>query len=309
MASQSLTTTGGAGVREPRTASASPATPGSPGAGWRRAAGVLYYAAAIVVALVFLFPLVWALIRSLQGTAADGNPPTPGSIVHLTLQNYTGLMGSGGSLWHYAGNSLIVAVGTAVLTGVVATLAGYGLARLRFRGAGLAFIVILAPFMVPFQAMLTSLFTVLAWLHLTNSLVGLILVYATFQLPFCVYIMRNSFATVPREIEEAALIDGASNLGTLGRVMVPLVRPGIVTIILFAFVFAWNEFLAALMLLTSDPRMTLPVALNNLASGVYGHVDFGKLDAGAVIAMAPCLVVFLLLQRYYVRGITAGAGK
>jgi multiple sugar transport system permease protein len=287
----------------------------------RRIGLALYYTVAIVVALLFLFPLVWALLRSLQGTAADGNAPTFGSLVHLTLHNYAILFNSSGggsalqgassgtSIWQNAENSLIVGIGTAIVTTIIATLAGYGLARLRFRGAGLVFVVLLAPFMVPFQAILTSLFTVLTWFNITNSLTGLILVYSTFQLPFTVYIMRNSFAAIPKEIEEASYIDGASNLGTLARVMVPLVRPGIVTVILFAFVFAWNEFLAALMLLSSDNKMTLPVALNNLASGVYGHVDFGQLDAGAVVAMAPCLVVFLLLQRAYVRGITAGAGK
>jgi multiple sugar transport system permease protein len=275
----------------------------------QRAGRVAYYAVATVLALVFLFPFAWALIRSLQGSAADGNPPTLGSLFHLTVSNYTGLLGSGTTLWHYAGNSLIVAVSTAVITGLVATLAGYGLARLRFPGSGAAFVVLLAPFMVPFQAMLTSLFTVLVWLHLNDSLPGLILVYATFQLPFCVFIMRNSFSAVPKEVEDAALVDGASTGAILGRVMIPLARPGIVTVILFAFVFAWNEFLAALMLLTSDTRMTLPVALNNLASAAYGRVNFGSLDAGAVVAMLPCLLVFLVLQRAYVRGITAGAGK
>jgi multiple sugar transport system permease protein len=276
---------------------------------WHRAGRAVYYTVCVILALVFLFPFGWALIRSLQGQAAEGNPPGLHSLLHLTVQNYTGLLGSGTTLWHYAGNSLIVAVGTAVITGVVATLAGYGLSRLRFPGSGVAFVIILAPFMVPFQAMLTSLFTVLVWLHLNDSLPGLILVYATFQLPFCVFIMRNSFSAVPKEIEDAALVDGASTGAVLGRVMIPLARPGIVTVILFAFVFAWNEFLAALMLLTADTKMTLPVALNNLASAAYGRVNFGSLDAGAVVAMVPCLLVFLLLQRAYVRGITAGAGK
>lgn len=284
-------------------------SPAAERAVWRGLGKVAYYVIAILLAMAFLFPFGWALIRSLQGSAADGSPPTLGSLFHLTVQNYTGLLGSGTTLWHYAGNSLIVAVGTAIITAVVATLAGYGLSRLRFPGASIAFVVILAPFMVPFQAMLTALFTVLVWLHLNNTLQGLILVYATFQLPFCVFIMRNSFSAVPKEIEDAALVDGASTRAILGRVMVPLARPGIVTVILFAFVFAWNEFLAALMLLSSDTRLTLPVALNNLASAAYGRVNFGSLDAGAVIAMVPCLLVFLVLQRAYVRGITAGAVK
>lgn len=276
--------------------------------GWHRVGQTLFYLAAVVFAALFLFPIVWAVLRSLQGSSADVTPPALSTLIHLTLANYTGLLGTGTSLWHYAGNSLIAALGTATATSVVSTLAGYGLARLHFPGAALAFIIILAP-MIPFQAMLTSLFTVLVWLHLANSLLGLILVYSTFQLPFCVYIMRNSFASVPREIEDAALVDGSSTMSVLGRVMVPLVMPGIVTMVLFAFVFAWNEFLAALMLLSSDSRMTLPVALNNLATGLYGRVDFGKLDAGAVVAMVPCLVLFLILQRAYVRGITAGALK
>ena len=287
-----------------------PPAPGAPGrSAWHRAGQALFYLAAVVFAGLFLFPIVWAVLRSLQGSSADVTPPTLSTLIHLTLANYTGLLGTGTSLWHYAGNSLIAALGTAALTSVVSTLAGYGLARLHFPGAALAFIIILAPFMIPFQAMLTSLFTVLVWLHLANSLLGLILVYSTFQLPFCVYIMRNSFASVPKEIEDAALVDGSSTMSVLGRVMVPLVMPGIVTVVLFAFVFAWNEFLAALMLLSSDSRMTLPVALNNLATGLYGRVDFGKLDAGAVVAMVPCLVLFLILQRAYVRGITAGALK
>lgn len=292
-------------------ASPAPAVPRGPAgrSAWHRVGQALFYLAAVVFAALFLFPIVWAVLRSLQGSSADVTPPTLSTLIHLTMANYTGLLGTGTSLWHYAGNSLIAALGTAGLTSVVSTLAGYGLARLHFPGAALAFIIILAPFMIPFQAMLTSLFTVLVWLHLANSLLGLILVYSTFQLPFCVYIMRNSFASVPKEIEDAALVDGSSTMSVLGRVMVPLVMPGIVTVVLFAFVFAWNEFLAALMLLSSDSRMTLPVALNNLATGLYGRVDFGKLDAGAVVAMVPCLVLFLILQRAYVRGITAGALK
>ena len=279
----------------------------SPGGGLRMARHVLYYVVSIAAALLFLFPMVWALIRSLQNTTAGTSTLTLHSLVHLSLHNYVSLFHQG--IWENTGNSAIVAVATAIVTSMFATMAGYGLSRLRFPGAGIVFVIILAPFMVPFQAMLTSLFEVLTWFHLTNSLLGLICVYTTFQLPFATYIMRNSFAAIQPEVEEAAVIDGASTLGTLRKVMVPLVRPGIVTVVLFAFFFAWNEFLGALMLLTTSSRMTLPVALNNLASGAYGTVNFSSLDAGAVIAMAPCIVIFLILQRYYVRGITAGAGK
>lgn len=153
------------------------------------------------------------------------------------------------------------------------------------------------------------MFVVLNRIHLTDSLAGLILLYITFQLPFSVFIMRNSFAQVPEAIEEAAMIDGAGTIGVLLRMMCPLVLPGVVTVALFTFFFGWNEFLAALILLTTDQNFTLPIALNNLQVGLYGQVDYGILDAGAVVAMLPCLAVFLVLQRYYIRGLAAGAVK
>lgn len=275
-----------------------------------RAGTIVFLVVAVIAAALFLFPMVWALIRSLQSSAVEGQAPTWGSLLNLSLDNYTGLLTAGGSdLWHYAANSAIVALGTVVVSTVVVVAAGYALARLPFPGAGGVFILLLAPFMVPFQAILSPLFTVLAWLHLTDSLIGLVLIYSVFQLPFSVYVMRNSFDAIPHEIEEAAIVDGASTIGVLLRVMLPLAVPGVVTVVLYAFLFGWNEFLGALMLITSDNKFTLPVALNNLESGLYGQVDLGRLDAGAVIAMVPCLLVFLLLQRYYIRGLTAGAVK
>ena len=277
----------------------------------RRFAGtVSYYVVATALALVFLFPLIWAVIRSLQGVAAEGSAPTWGSLVHLTLANYTGVLEAGGvTLWRFAGNSAVVALGTVAVSVFVSVLAGYGLARLRFRGAGVVFVFLLTPFMVPYQAMMTPIFAVLSWMHLANSLLGLVLIYSVFQVPFSVYVMRNSFSTVPRALEESALVDGASIMGVFRRVMLPLAVPGIVTVVLYSFLFGWNEFLAALMLLSSSSRFTLPVALNNLELGLYGSVNMGALDAGAVIAMVPCIALFLLLQRNYVRGLTTGALK
>jgi multiple sugar transport system permease protein len=275
----------------------------------RRALPFAYYTTAAVLTVLFLFPVVWTALRSLQGPAADAQAPSLRSLTELTLRSYQRLASTGAGMLHYAGNSALVAVGTALGSVVLCTLAGYGFSRLRFPGSGALFVVILTPFMVPFQGILTPLFTVLTWLHLSDNLLGLILVYVTFQLPFGVFIMSNSFAQVPRAIEEAAMVDGLSTMGVLYRVLWRLVMPGIVTVALFAFLFAWNEFLAALILLTSDARFTLPIALNNLQAGSYGRIDFGTLDAGALVAMVPCLLVFLLLQRYYVRGLAAGAVK
>jgi len=261
-----------------------------------------YWAVGVAVALLLLAPIVLALIRSFQGPAGpDGTP--------FTLQNYARLSHAGSSVWSYAANSLMVAVATAVIVVVLSTLAGFALARVRFRGSGVVFLLLLVPFMAPFQGILTPLFLVLSAMHLNDSLVGLVLVYATFQLPFATFLMRNSFAQIPLAIEEAALLDGASTRQLLLRVMLPFAVPGAITASIYAFLFGWNEFLAALTLLVTDSKYTLPIALSNLQSGAYGQVDFGLLDAGAVVAMVPCIVVFLVLQRFYVGGLAAGAVK
>jgi multiple sugar transport system permease protein len=188
-------------------------------------------------------------------------------------------------------------------------LAGYGFGRFSFRGNSALFITILATMMIPFQAILTPLYVVLFRLHLINSLFGLIIVYTTFQMPFSVFLMKNSFAQVPKEIEEAALIDGSGTLLMLFKVMLPLVAPGIATVALFAFFSSWNEFLAALILISDNSKYTLPVLMQNLITQKFGAMDWGMLEVGVFVTIIPCIVVFLLLQRYYVQGLLAGAVK
>lgn len=275
----------------------------------RRMVWGLYYAAAFLFVVLFLFPLVWTFLRSFQGQGAEAVAPTWGSLFHLTVENYDLLLHSGSGIWRYLLNSSLVAIATALLSCILSCLAGYGLSRFKFRGGALVFLVLLMPLMVPFQSLLAPLFVVASNLHLINNLAGLVLIYATFQLPFAVFVMRNSFDAIPPSIEEAAAVDGASTLRALRSILGPLAFPGIVTVALFAFLTSWNEFLAALTLLSSDDKYTLPIALANLELGNYGVVDFGTLDAGAVIAMIPCIALFLGLQRYYVRGLTSAAGK
>lgn len=275
----------------------------------RRAGLALYLAAGSVLSFLFVLPLAWAVFRSFLPRSLVTSAPSGADLRHLTVANYTGLIGGGVHILHYAANSLIVAAGTAALTALVATLAGYGLAQFPFRGSGLVFALILATLMVPFQAVLTPLFLELHTLHLTNSLAGLILFYTTFNLPFGVFVMRNTFLQIPRELSEAAAVDGASVLRTLVAVLRPLVIPGAATTVLYAFLFAWTEFLGALVFLTSDSLYTLPVALLNIDTGTYGAVNYGFLEAGAVIAMVPCVVLYIALQRFYLRGLMSGVVK
>jgi multiple sugar transport system permease protein len=258
-------------------------------------------------AILFLFPLVWAILSSFKSPAeANQIPPTlfPQS---FSLGNYETLATYGAGILSYSWNSLFTALLTVLGTVVICVLAGYGFSRYEFRGKRPLFIVILAILMVPYATLLLPLYILLGNLGLQDSLLGLALVLIMFQLPFGILIMRNAFESVPRELEEAANIDGCGPIGALRHVSLRIVTPGIVTIALFAFLASWNEFLAPLIFLNSGDKFTLPMMLVNVRSGTFGEIDFGALQAGVVVAMIPCLVLYLVLQRYYVSGLLNGA--
>jgi multiple sugar transport system permease protein len=269
----------------------------------------LYWTGGILALLVFLVPLLWAVFRSLEPASRITATPHWSDFSHLTFSNYSDLFTGQIHLWRYVANSLIVSIGTALLVAVLATLAGYGFAKFRFIGSGLVFALILLTLMVPFQAVLTPLFLELNAMHLTDSRLGLILFYTTFNLPFGVFVMRNTFAAVPTELEDSAFIDGCGSMRSLFLVMRPLVLPGVATTILYAFLASWTEFLGALTFLTRTDLFTLPVALLNIQSGTYGALNYGYLIAGAVIAMVPCVILYTSLQRFYIQGMASGAVK
>jgi multiple sugar transport system permease protein len=263
---------------------------------------------AAMIGLLFFLPLVSVVLSSLKtGREASQSPPTliP---TQLSLQNYTGLGIAGESIWHYLGNSLVVTLGTVALTLLVATLAAYGFSRFPFPGSGLLLGVMLGAIMIPFQVILTPLYVVMHALGIDNSLFGLVLVYATFQLPFSMFLLKNAFDAIPPELFEAASVDGAGRLRTL-RTMLPLLTPGLVTTALFAFFAAWNEFIAALILLADQDKFTLPILLTTLVNGEMGSINWGVLQSGVVLTILPCAVIFLILQRYYVSGLVAGSVK
>ena len=276
----------------------------------RRSRGSAWYVAGgLAISAVFVVPLLWEVFRSFQPESAVSSAPSARTFGQLTFANYRVLLSGQDDIIRNVTNSLIVALAAAVLTALVATLAGYGFALFRFRGSGIAFGLVLLAFMIPFQAVLTPLFLEMHFLGLLNNLAGLVLFYTTFNLPVGVYVMRNSFLQVPGELVDAARVDGASVMTTLLSVYRPLIMPGIATAALYAFLFSWTEFLGALSFLTDDKLFTLPVALSNVETGTYGAVNYGLLLAGAVIAMIPCVIVYVSLQRYYVRGLVSGALK
>jgi multiple sugar transport system permease protein len=273
----------------------------------RGARTLLFHGVSAALAIVFLFPLLWALLNSLKTTAeANQQPPTwfPRT---LSLDNYRSLTTFDQGIGVYLVNSVLVSVLTVAGSVVVCVLGGYGFARFAFRGKNLLFVSTLAILMVPYATILLPLYILLSRVGLQNTLLGLALVLVMFQLPFGIFLMRNSFESIPRELEEAALVDGCSNFGAFRHVSLRMVLPGAVTVGLFSFLTSWNEYLAPLIFLNDGAKYTLPVMLVNIRYASYNIIDFGALQAGVVIAMVPCLVVYLLLQRFYVSGLVAGA--
>jgi multiple sugar transport system permease protein len=270
----------------------------------------LYWLGGTLAALVFLVPLAWSVLRSFQSNdAIVATSPNAGDLFSLTTANFRALFSSDLDILRSVGNSLVVAVCTAVLTAVVATLAGYGFGRFRFRGRNVLFGVVVVTMMVPFQAIITPLYLQMNAMGLTDSRLGLVLFYTTVNLPFGVFVMRNAFENIPAEIEDSARVDGAGTMRALVSVLRPLLIPGMATSALYAFLASWTEFLGALTFLTDDRLYTLPLALVNLQSGAYGAVNYGYLVAGAVVAMIPCVILYVALQRFYVAGLASGAVK
>lgn len=262
-----------------------------------------FYSTSTVLAILFLSPLVWSLFTSVYGSRATGGRPGFGP------DNYERLVNYGEGLWQYTWNSIVVSVITVVGTLVVTLFAGYALARFNFWGKNLLFVSALAILMIPHPTILIPLYTMLGWVGMQNSLLGVALVIIMFELPFGLFMMRNAFEGLPQELEEAALLDGCSSFGALRRILLRAIIPTIVTVGMFAFLASWNEFLTPLIFLTQGSNFTLPVALVSLRSGEMGAIDLGALQAGIVFTAIPCMLIFTLLQRHYVRGFTSGAVK
>lgn len=269
----------------------------------------LIYIFCTLVAVIILFPLFWSIITSFKPPAEAMAVPITFLPSRLDIGNYLLLNKYGVGVWQYIFNSSVTAIITVIGTIVLSVLAGYGFSRFKFRGDKVLFLMLLAAMMIPFASILTPLFIMLGWLDLQNKLFGLALVYITFQLPFGVFVMRNAFAAVPKELEEAALLDGCTSVSMLYRVMLRLVLPGVVTVAIYAFLNSWNEFLAALIFMNQQDKFTLPILLTNVRSGLFGQINWGALQAGLTITIIPCIILFLLLQRYYMQGLMGGAVK
>jgi multiple sugar transport system permease protein len=277
---------------------------------WPGRTKYLVGAMCVAICTVMIFPLLVSILASFKTSQeAALVPPTyfPGA---LTLENYSRLLHYQAGLFAYLGNSFGAAALTIALCLGLTVPAGYALARFSIPGKEIYFAVLLLALMIPYQALLTPIFFMFVQWKIDNTLIGLAIIHTMIQLPFSIYIMRNSFEAVPRELEEAAIMDGCNSWQTLIKIFLPAIRPAIVSVALFAFITSWNEFLGALVIMSEEKMYTLPIMLVAArTANSLGGTDWGMLQAGVVISIVPCVIIYLLLQKYYVGGILSGAVK
>jgi len=264
----------------------------------------------MAICAIMLAPLALSISASLKTASEAASIPPTYFTHHLSFESYQRLWGYQAGLPTYLLNSGGTALLTIVFCLVLTIPAGFSLARFPVPGKEFVFIFLLLALIVPYQSLLTPIFFMFAQLHLTNTLIGLAIVHTTIQIPFSLYVIRNSFEAVPREIEEAAVVDGASTWQVLTRICLPAIRPAIVTVALFAFITSWNEFLGALVMMNRSATFTVPLIVANARQEArIGRTDWGMLQAGVTISIIPCVLFYLLLQKYYVSGFTSGAVK
>jgi multiple sugar transport system permease protein len=208
----------------------------------------------------------------------------------------------------WMGNSLLISVVATGVSIVLSILAGYSLSRLRFRGAGSFGTAVFVTYLVPPTLLFLPLSQVVSWMGLSDTIYALMITYPTFLVPFCTWLLMGYFRTVPREVEECALVDGATRTQTLVRIVLPMAVPGIICALLFSFTLCWNEFTYALTFVSQSANKTAVVGVT--ADLIRGDIYYwGSLMAGAVLASVPVVIVYVLFLDYYVSGLTAGAVK
>ncbi|MFH7242994.1 MAG: carbohydrate ABC transporter permease [Spirulina sp.] len=260
---------------------------------WRT---LILYGVLLLIALVMVFPMLWLVSTSFKGPTENLLAAPPQLIPQFpTLDNYREVWRSNPFLQYFL-NSTIVAVLTVAINLLLCSLAAYPLARLSFVGRETILALIVATIMIPFQVVMIPLYILAVNWGLRNSYLGLVLPYLASA--FGIFLMRQAFQGVPKELEEAARMDGCSDLGIWWNVMIPATRPALVTLGIFVFIGTWSEFLWPLILLDQPERYTLPLGVARLAGSF--SLDWRLIAAGSILSVLPAILVFVLLQRYIV---------
>ncbi|MFK4225861.1 carbohydrate ABC transporter permease [Streptomyces sp. NPDC019890] len=255
---------------------------------------------------VTVFPLYWITITSLKSPGDIFTFPIAYWPQNFSLENYAGLF-SNAQFGGYLTNSLIVATAAGVVATAISMLSAYVLARFEFRSKSALLMAALITQMIPSFIALGPLYLMMTELKLVDNRLGLILVYVGVCIPFCTVMLRGFFANIPDALEEAAMIDGLSRFGALFRVLLPVMKPGIIAAFIFNFVNCWNELFLSVTLMNSDDNKTIPTALNGFISSF--NIDWGSMSAAAVLTIVPTMVLFAFASRHIVQGLTSGAVK
>ncbi len=270
----------------------------------RRLNRVAVNATGLLVFAVMVFPVYWMVSTSFK-RGSDVLSVKPEWFPHApTLVNYADALHRP-HFWGDVKNSVVVVLAVVVLSLTLAFLAAVALSKFRFLGRRAFVVVIFAVQMVPLNALIIPLYITLSRLHQVDKLSGVIVTYLTFVLPFCVWTLRGFVSGVPKELEEAAMVDGSTRFGAFLRIMLPLVGPGLVATSIFAFIQAWNEYIMAYVLLSSEDKQTLTIWLANFTT--LRGTDWGPLMAGATLTSLPVVLFFVLVHRRIAFGLTAGA--
>ena len=266
----------------------------------------LFYLLVGVIILFAIFPFYYAIITSFKsGTAIFNVDYLPKQI---SLANYVAVLTQGNFAWNLV-NSLIVSAAVVAISLLLGVTAAYALSRVRFRGRPALLLIILSVSMFPQIAVLAGLFELILGLGIYNTLISLVFSYMIFTLPFTVWVLTTFMRDLPIEIEEAAIVDGASPWVIITRVFLPMMWPALVTTGLLAFIAAWNEFLFALTFVSNDAKRTVPVAIALLSGTTEFETPWGLIMAASVIVTVPLIVLVLIFQRKIISGLTAGAVK
>jgi len=267
----------------------------------------LRYLLLLFLLTIALFPIYWIVVGSFRDNSEITALPLRFTPAALNFDNYVRVIENSNFLTYYA-NSVFVSATTIILSIVISVLAAYSFSRYRFAGHNLAMNGILSAQMFPLVAILISLFSFFSSVKLVNNLFGLVLAHLTIALPFSIWFLKAFFDGIPRDLEEAAYIDGAGRLETLIQVILPLTRPGIIAVGVYTFLMSWDDFLFSLILTTRDEVRTLPVGIAVSFLGEFEY-DWAGMMTVSVISSLPILILFIFLNRYMVDGLTQGAIK
>jgi arabinogalactan oligomer/maltooligosaccharide transport system permease protein len=266
---------------------------------------VAYHGVMIIASAAAIFPVLWIIYMSFGDADAWANP---GEILsNPVLSNYLNVLSQPDGFLTWLANSLILAAATTVVGVLIAASAGYALSRMRFPGHGPLMWSFLVTQMFPVAILIVPLYNILSAMHLINTYAGLVLTYCTISVPFCAWMLRGYFDTIPPEIDEAGRVDGLSPFGTFWRLVVPLAKPGLAVTAFYTFLTAWGEVAYATQFMTTPDKYTLAVGLQTYV-GQF-KAEWGAMTAASVLISAVAATVFFLVQRHLVSGLTAGASK